>query len=197
VSRIEVWAIDESRVERMAEYPFAWRLLLVLGIAWILLAIVILSFHVETLTTLAAFTGIVFVAGGVSTILRVASIRRGRRWFSAALGAGALGLGVVLLAWPSPTLYVVAVMVGWYLVVMGIVHFVQALFRTFERYWWADLLLGLAEFVIGAWAASYPGKSLSVFATLIGVYALVHGVIQIFGAFALRGLERDLRVAAG
>ena len=192
MSRIEVWAVDEGRVERITEHPFAWRLLLCLGIAWILLAIVILSYHVETLTALAVFTGIVFIAGGTSTIVRASSVRSRHRWLSVLFGLSGMALGVVLLLWPAPTMYVVAVMVGWYLVAMGIVHFVEALFHTYERYWWAGMLHGLAEFAIGAWAASYPGKSLSVFATLIGVYALVHGVLETFGAFALRGLERDL-----
>lgn len=197
MSRIEVWAVDERRVERITEHPFFWRLRLGSGIAWILLAVVILSFHVETRTALAAFTGIVFIAGGASTIVRASSVRSRDRWLSVFLGLGGMGLGVVLLLWPAPTLYVIAVMVGWYLVVMGIVHFVQALFHTYERYWWTGMLQGLADFVIGAWTASYPGKSLSVFATLIGVYALVHGVLEIFGAFASRGLDRDLRVTAG
>jgi uncharacterized membrane protein HdeD (DUF308 family) len=196
VSRIEVWAVEESRVERMTVTPRAWALFLWLGVAWTLFGILILSFHVETLTALAVFSGAIFIAGGVSAVLNAWKLDGGHRRLLGVLGVLAVATGIVLLVWPHPTLYVVAVLVGWYLVVMGIVHFVQALFHTADRYWWAGLLLGLVELLIGSWAATYPGKSLSVFAALIGIYAVLHGIIEMFGAFAMRGLDRDLRVSA-
>jgi uncharacterized membrane protein HdeD (DUF308 family) len=53
------------------------------------------------------------------------------------------------------------------------------------------LLLGVAEFLLGAWAAGYPGRSLLVFVNLVGIYALVHGFTDIFAAFTLREVTRD------
>lgn len=194
MGRIEVWAVDDTRVERLVAHPRMWWLFLGLGVAWVLFGALALSYHVETLTSLAVFTGAAFIAGGVSLVLEASKVRAAHRWLAAGVGVAAIGIGVVPLVVPRPTLYLLAVLVGWYLMVVGTVHLVQALFHTWDRYWWADLVLGLVEIAIGASAAAYPGKSLDVLAVLIGVYALVHGVVGIFDAFALRGLDRDLRV---
>ena len=195
MSRIEVWAVDESRVEVMSEHPRRWSVLLALGIGWVLFAVLVLTYHVETLTTLAVFTGATFIAGGISVAVSAWTLERGRRWPMVLMGVAGVGLGIVPLVWPQPSIYFLASLIGWFLVVSGLAHFVRSLFHTAERYWWTGSLLGIAEFVIGAWAAAYPGRSLAVFATLLGIYALVRGTLEIFAAFALRGLDRDLRVA--
>ncbi|HEX2736739.1 MAG TPA: HdeD family acid-resistance protein [Acidimicrobiia bacterium] len=197
MSGVEAVVIDENRVSRITVSPRSWGIYLFLGIAWMLLGILIMSYHVETLSVLAVFTGIAFLAGGVTEIVDAFKLQSGFRWLLATFGALSVAVGIVAIAWPQPTLYVIAVLIGWYLVIMGIVHFVVALFHTHQQYWWAGLVLGLVEFAIGAWAASYPGKSLTVFAVLIGVWALVHGIIEIFAAFVLRGLERDVRATTG
>jgi uncharacterized membrane protein HdeD (DUF308 family) len=197
VSRIEVWTIDDTHVSRMGPSPRKWWLFLALGVGWVLFAILLLSFHVETLGTLAIFTGVLFLAGGLSAVVNAWRLDGGQRVFLATFGVLATAAGIVLLAWPGPTLYVIAVLVGWYLVILGTVHFAQSLFHTSQRYWWVSMVLGLVELAIGAWAASYPGKSLNVFAALLGIYALIHGIVEIFAAFAMRGLERDLRVPTG
>ncbi len=36
------------------------------------------------------------------------------------------------------------------------------------------------------------GRSLLVFVNLVGIYALIHGFTEIFGAFALRGLGKEI-----
>ncbi len=194
MSHIEVWAVDESRVEVMSDRPRRWPVLLALGIAWVLFAVAVLAFHVQTLTALAAFAGATFVAAGLTAVIGASTLERGRRWPMVVVGLAGVGLGVVPLVWPEPSLYFLAVLIGSFLVVSGVAHFVRALFHTAERYWWVGSVLGISEFLIGAWAAAYPGRSLTVFASLLGIYALVRGVLEIFGAFALRGLDRDLRV---
>ena len=86
MSRIEVWAVDESRVEVMSEHPRRWSLLLVAGIGWVLFAVLLLTYHVETLAALAVFTGITFIAGGATEIATASTFERGRRWPTVALG---------------------------------------------------------------------------------------------------------------
>jgi uncharacterized membrane protein HdeD (DUF308 family) len=196
VSRIDAVVIDENSVTRITVSPRSWGVYLFLGIVWMLLGILIISYHVETLNVLAIFTGIAFLVGGITEIVDAFKLQSGYKWLVATSGVFAVAVGIVAIAWPQPTLYVIAVLIGWYLVLMGIVHVVVALFHTHQQYWWTGLVLGLFEFLIGAWAASYPGKSLRVFATLIGAYALIHGIIEIFAAFVVRGLERDVRAAS-
>jgi uncharacterized membrane protein HdeD (DUF308 family) len=63
-------------------------------------------------------------------------------------------------------------------------------------WWWTQLLLGVAELVLGIWAVRSWERSLVTLVTLVGVWAIFHGVNQIFAAFSLRDAgiqaERDL-----
>jgi uncharacterized membrane protein HdeD (DUF308 family) len=85
--------------------------------------------------------------------------------------------------WPAITLYVVAVLVAWYLIIFGIIHLVAALAGPKVGYWWTQLLLGVAELALGIWAVRSWERSLVTLVTLVGVWAIVHGVAEIFAAF--------------
>jgi uncharacterized membrane protein HdeD (DUF308 family) len=112
-------------------------------------------------------------------------------------GILSIAAGVIAFVWPSITLYVLSILLSWFLLVMGIIHVVGALAGPKRDWWWMVLLLGIAEFLLGAWAAGYPGRSLLVFVNLVGFYALIHGFTDIFGAFALRSVTRELEHPSG
>jgi hypothetical protein len=44
------------------------------------------------------------------------------------------------------------VVAAWYLVAFGVIHLVGALAGPKVEWWWTQLLLGVAEFVLGIWA---------------------------------------------
>ena len=60
-----------------------------------------------------------------------------------------MAAGILTVAWPGITLYVVSILVAWYLVAFGVMHLVGALAGPKLRYWWTQLLLGVAELVLG------------------------------------------------
>src|SRR6185436_20231358 len=82
------------------------------------------------------------------------------RWLSILSGVLGIGAGVVTFAWPGITLYVVSLLVAWYLIAYGIVHLVSALAGPKLSWWWTGLLLGIAELVLGVWAARSWEQSL-------------------------------------
>ncbi len=168
-----------------------WWLLLIVGIVWVLFGMFILSYRVGSLLALAVLAGITFIMGGIAELL-TASRAPSWRWLHVLSGLLSIVAGIVAFIWPGMTLFVLAVVLSWYLVIMGVVHVVAALAGPKGDWWWMVLLLGIAEFALGIWAASYPGRSLLVFVNLVGIYALIHGFTEIFGAFALRGLGKEI-----
>jgi uncharacterized membrane protein HdeD (DUF308 family) len=80
----------------------------------------------------------------------------------------------------------VSVLVAWYLIFFGIIHVVDALAGPKLGWWWTGLLLGIAELVLGVWAVRSWERSLLTMVTLVGVWAIVYGVNEIFAAFTLR-----------
>jgi uncharacterized membrane protein HdeD (DUF308 family) len=83
-----------------------------------------------------------------------------------------------------------SILVAWYLIVFGILYLVGALAGPKLRYWWTQLLLAAAELTLGVWAVRSWQRSLLTLVTLVGVWAIVHGVNEIFAAFSIRETGR-------
>jgi uncharacterized membrane protein HdeD (DUF308 family) len=183
--------VGPERRAMARELGRTWWVFLILGIIWVLFGLFVLSYRVGSLLALAILAGILFLIGGIAELM--AAFRApGWRWLYAIAGVFSIIAGIVAFVWPGITLYVLAIVLSWYLIFMGIFHVVGSLSGPKGDWWWLTLLLGIAEFLLGAWAAGYPGRSLLVFVNLVGFYALIHGFTEIFGAFTLRGLSREV-----
>jgi len=179
------------------EMSGTWWWFLLLGILWTLFGMFVLSYRVGSVTAVAAFVGVAFLFGGITLLGLAILTPDGWRWLNIIVGILALIAGIITFAWPAITLYVVSIFVGWYLIVFGIIHFVTALAGPKLAWWWTNLLLGIAEFVLGVWAARSWERSLLTLVTLVGVWAIFHGVSQIIGAFTLRDAGKQVERAIG
>jgi uncharacterized membrane protein HdeD (DUF308 family) len=162
-----------------------WSWFLTLGLLWTWFGLYVLSYRVGSLAAVAAFVGVAFLFGGL-TQLAVASRVQMWRWLFIVGGILGIAAGILTFAWPGITLYVVAILVAWYLIAFGIIHLVSALAGPKMSYWWTQLLLGVAELVLGVWAVRSWQRSLLTLVTLVGVWAIFFGVSEIFAAFSLR-----------
>jgi uncharacterized membrane protein HdeD (DUF308 family) len=167
------------------EVSAVWWWYLILGILWTGLGMFVLSYRTGSLAVVVAFIGVAFLLGGVTQLVLASQVRE---WRGLLIVAGILGVaaGIMAFVWPGATLYVASTLVAWYLVVFGMVHVVSALAGPKLPWWWTRLLLGIAELVLGIWAVHSWQRSLVTLVTLVGVWAICHGVNEIFGAFALR-----------
>jgi uncharacterized membrane protein HdeD (DUF308 family) len=162
-----------------------WWWFVILGVLWTWFGLFVLSYRQGSLAAVAAFVGVAFLFGGL-TQLMVASRVQQWRWLFVIAGILGVAAGILTFVWPSITLYVVSILVAWYLIVFGIVHLVSALAGPKMSYWWTGLLLGAAELVLGVWAVRSWQRSLVTLVTLVGVWAIFHGVSEIFAAFTVR-----------
>ena len=162
-----------------------WWWFLTLGILWTLFGMYVLTYRVGSLYAVAAFVGVAFLFGGITQLV-VAGRVTSWRWLFIVAGILGVAAGIITFAWPDITLYVVAIFAAWYLIVFGIMHLVGALAGPKVSYWWTQLLLGIAELVLGVWAVRSWQRSLVTLVTLVGVWAIFHGVAEIFAAFSVR-----------
>jgi len=156
----------------------------------------VLSYRVGSLYAVAAFVGVAFLFGGI-TQLAVAGRAQSWRWLFIVGGILGVIAGIITLVWPDITLYVVSIFVAWYLVVFGIMHLVTSLAGPKVSYWWTGLLLGIAELVLGVWAVRSWQRSLLTLVTLVGVWAIFHGVSEIFAAFTVRDAGKRVERLVG
>src|SRR5919197_2574949 len=125
-----------------------WWLVLIMGIIWVLFGMFVLSYRVGSLLALAVLAGIMFLWGGIAELM--ASFRAPSwRWLYAVAGVLSIIAGLVAFIWPGMTLYVLAIVLSWYLIFMGIIHVVSSLAGPKGDWWWLTLLLGNAEVLLG------------------------------------------------
>jgi uncharacterized membrane protein HdeD (DUF308 family) len=114
--------------------------------------------------------------------------RLGRHWgWTLAFGIITVLAGVVVLAWPGPTLVVIAVLFGVELVVLGIFRFVAAFghdMTTGNRILYA--LLGVLSLIIGLYALRHVLITLLALALLLGIFWVVNGAVELFAALSHR-----------
>ena len=162
-----------------------WWWFLSLGVLWTLWGMFVLSYRVGSVYAVAALVGVAFLFGGI-TQLAVATRVQSWRWLFIVAGILSVAAGIITFVWPGITLYIVAVFLAWYLIFFGIMHLVSALAGPKVQWWWTQLLLGISELVLGVWAIRSYQRSLLTLVTLVGVWAIFHGVNEIFAAFTLR-----------
>jgi uncharacterized membrane protein HdeD (DUF308 family) len=103
----------------------------------------------------------------------------------------AVAFGVVALIWPTITLLILAWAFGIYAVIDGATQVVDGFRRRDRPRWWIGLLLGLLELAAGVLALIWPGISAVALAIVVGAWALVTGLIEIFSAVRQRRERRQ------
>jgi uncharacterized membrane protein HdeD (DUF308 family) len=151
---------------------------------------------VGSLAAVAALVGVALLVGGLSQLLVAGRVQRWR-WLLVVAGIVGVAAGIGAFVWPNIALSVVSILVAWYLVVFGVVHLVGALAGPKAHSWWTQLLLGVAELALGVWAVRSWQRSLLRLVTLVGVWAIFHGVAEIFAAFTLREAGKRAERLAG
>jgi uncharacterized membrane protein HdeD (DUF308 family) len=102
-------------------------------------------------------------------------------------GIAAIAFGVLAFIWPGLTLLTLVFLYAAYAVIDGVLALWGAITGGHEgtaRWWLAAV--GVLGVVVGVLAAIWPGLTALVLIMLIGAWALVRGIIEIFGAIELR-----------
>jgi uncharacterized membrane protein HdeD (DUF308 family) len=164
----------------------SWVWQLVGGIVSVVFGFFVLSYHHVSLYALVYLAGAYFLAFGVYRLVGVV-MTHGARFVVVAAGVASVGAGIAAFVWPQITLYVTAVLIGWVLLAWGITDLVHAVGNRARNWWWLGLVQGLVVLALGVWALRHPGDALVVLVVVLGLWAIVNGVVEILGAAAAKG----------
>ncbi|HVU72817.1 MAG TPA: DUF308 domain-containing protein [Mycobacteriales bacterium] len=165
----------------------AWLVPLIAGIVSVAAGLVVLA-SPWTIAQLAVFAGFVFIFRGVTIALNALD-GRAPRWLGIIAGVSGVLAGIWLLAWPGPSLLVLAVFIGAWLTVSGVFNAVGAVVARREvRHWGPMLAIGIIEVLLGMWAMRRPDLSLALAVTVLGFWAVVTGALYIAVALELRSV---------
>ena len=174
-----------------------WWIPLLTGLVSIGLGLAILATD-WTVQALVIITGLVLIIRGIALAF---SPSYAGRTSGEQVVAGIAGVivGIILAAWPGPSLLLLAFFVGAWLAVSGIFHIVTSFSRRRELpHWGFTFALGVIELLLGVWAMRRPEVTLSLLITIIGLWAVLTGVIYCVLAFEIRGTaERPGSAADG
>ena len=96
------------------------------GLLWLAAAVAVLAWPGLTVRTLAVVVGLALVLGGVARVVAALRGTRDERVAAVLLGAAAVVLGGLALAWPDVTVFVVAVVFGVRLLLYGLAQIATA-----------------------------------------------------------------------
>ena len=170
-----------------------WGFFLFAGIVSVIFGFVVLSLTVDTVWTLAIFVGIWLIFTGIDELMVAGKVTE-YKWLYTVGGVLSIIAGIIALVWPDATLLVISIFIAWFLLFRGIFDLVIALTNTHMDFWWVLLLRGLVELLLGLWAIA-DGAELALFVVLVGVGAIVYGVVEIFASLRLREVNKALPAA--
>jgi uncharacterized membrane protein HdeD (DUF308 family) len=106
-------------------------------------------------------------------------------------GVIAIVFGIVAIVWPEVTAIALAILFGFYAIIDGIGELMAAFRRDSDRWHRVALALaGVAGIAVGVVALIWPEITAAALAILVGIWAIVTGVADIWAAIRFR---REMR----
>jgi uncharacterized membrane protein HdeD (DUF308 family) len=163
-----------------------WWLLLLRGLCAILFGALTFVWPGVTLLTLVLLYGAYALVDGVLAI--AAAVRGGipaPRWWLAVVGLLGIAAGIVTLLLPGITALLLLLFIAGWAIAIGVMQIIGAirLRKEIDNEWWL-VAGGALSVIFGLALIVQPGTGALALLFVIGIYAIVHGVVLV--SFALR-----------
>ena len=170
-----------------------WWMLLLRGVAAIIFGVLTFAWPGITLLTLIMFYGAFALIDGVLAI--VAAITGGApapRWWLAIVGLLGIATGLVVFMMPGLTALVLLYFIAGWAIATGVFQIIGAirLRKEIDDEWYL-ILGGLISVLFGIGVMMAPGAGALALLWVIGIYAVVIGVIMVGLAFRLKKLAHS------
>jgi len=169
-----------------------WWWLLIAGVAWIVVAVIILRFNIATVATVAVLFGVYCLVAAANEVAIGAVASKGWRIVHWLLAVLFVVVGVLAFLQPGETFISLAAVMSFYFVFRGALDIAKAISASSMPGWWVLLVTGLAELAIGFWAAGSWNVSVVVLVAWVAAGAMIHGIGEIAAAFMARSVDHDV-----
>jgi uncharacterized membrane protein HdeD (DUF308 family) len=166
-----------------------WGWILTYGILTLLLGVFVLAWPGETLLVIAVLFGVQLIVSGIYRLgssFGSADVAGGTRVMLALLGVLSIIIGLWAVRHVLLTLLALTVFLGIFWIVNGVIDAFTALsHREMPARGWR-VVSGLLSAIAGLIVLSYPGLTLLGLATVLGIWLLIFGGMEISASFQLR-----------
>jgi uncharacterized membrane protein HdeD (DUF308 family) len=167
-----------------------WWLLLITGVAWMLVALILLRFDYTSVSAISILFGIVAIMAGV---LELGVLILANGWWKLLHGLLALAFiaaGIVAFIHPGNTFAALSAVFSFFLIIAGTFDIIVSIsVRREVEVWWLQLVSGIIEIVLGFWAAGYYGRSAVLLVAWVAAIAIIRGIRDIVLAFRVREVQ--------
>lgn len=179
--------------DALSRFGAHWGSMLALGIIMFVLGVLALAIPGATMLAVTVILAIQLFVLGIYQIVqafRADEASAGMRTLFAVTGALSILVGMLVLRDPLQTLVILAVLLGAWWVVTGVVEVVNSIARGAQPDRWWRLAMGIISLVAGLVVLAAPGISLRVLEIFIAVWLMLYGVMATVAAFSVRSYAR-------
>jgi uncharacterized membrane protein HdeD (DUF308 family) len=186
-------AMFEER-EVLTEAAGKWWLFLLSGIAWLVFSLIIFRFDITSVTSIGILFGIIAIMAGLNELMTIPVSTTGWKIAHGALGVIFVVVGIFALIEPGEAFAALASVIGFFFLFKGIFDITLAISTrgTFDL-WWLQLVAGLLEVGLAFWVAGSFRDKVILLVVYTGLAALSRGISELFLAFKLKGVQRELQ----
>ena len=176
---------EEEEVPAAVLAASTWQATLFLGVVTVILGLIVSFRPSGSLAVIAVLIGILMIISGIFHLIRVFDrAERHRVWLGIA-GLLYVVIGVLLIRHLNLTVAFIGLVVGLTWIVSGLSALMSAGAGSREgRGWW--IFFGIVSLIAGIIVVADPISSVTVLATLLGIWFIVIGLFEVIGAFMIR-----------
>jgi uncharacterized membrane protein HdeD (DUF308 family) len=169
-----------------------WWVFLVTGIAWLLVAWLVLRLNKTSITAVGILLGIVFIAAGVNEAAVAALVSGGWKVWHVVMAVIFFLGGLWSLIRPVDSFFALASVLGLILIFYGAFEIARAVAsRGVYPFWWIGLIAGVLLILLAFWVSGSDRvyalrRRAYLILFWVGFMALFRGITQIMLAFGIR-----------
>lgn len=164
-------------------------LMLALGLICIAAGVIVLAKPGDSLETLAVIVGIFMFLDGIVELALSLSHKTESRGTVALLGALNAIIGIALVRHPVSGVLAIALLIGIWLVAIGVIRFVASFEGPEHRAW--NIIVALIEVAAGVVILANPNIGYATLALLIGISFIVRGVAMVALGWVMHELHHE------
>jgi len=184
----------EVRERAAREVTGMWWLFLITGVAWLIIALVVLRFDMTSVASVGVLLGVILLMAGINEFMVLGLRDVAWKWFHGVLAAlFAIG-GIWAFIHPIGAFYELASILGFLLVLKGAMDLVGSVAqREVSELWWLGVVTGGLEILLGFWASQqfFAPRAILIL-VWVGFFAIFRGVSEIVLAFEARHAHKEL-----
>jgi uncharacterized membrane protein HdeD (DUF308 family) len=184
----------EVRERAAREMTGAWWLFLITGVAWLVIALIVLRFDMTSVASVGVLLGVILLLAAVNEFMVLGMRDVAWKWLHGVLAALFVIGGIWAFIHPIGAFYELASILGFLLILKGSMDLIGSVVqREVSELWWLGLVVGALEILLGFWASQqfFAPRAILIL-VWVGFFAIFRGVSEIVLAFEMRHADKEL-----